>query len=60
MMQRNDGYTIYRALDRLYMERPDAMEDFFDWVAQPAHTQRVTLVFREGKLQAVELSRTSR
>lgn len=47
-------------LERLYEERPEAMQDFFDWIAYPSHTQTVVMRFREGKLQAVELTRTSR
>lgn len=52
--------NLLNALDRLYLERPEAMEDFFEWIVEPSHTQTVTLRFREGKLQAIELTRTSR
>jgi hypothetical protein len=60
MQERSNGYTIYRALDRMYVERPEAMENFLEWILNPSHTQTVTLRFREGKLQTVELTRTSR
>lgn len=53
-------HGVLTALDRLYAERPDAMEDFLDWISAPSHTQTVTLRFRDGKLQTVELTRTSR
>lgn len=53
-------HGLLTALDRLYAERPEAMEDFFEWIMEPSHTQTVTLRFRESKLQTVELTRTSR
>lgn len=60
MVATDDGKGLLYALERMYHERPEAMENFAEWIGEPSHTQTVTLRWREGRLQAVELSRTSR
>lgn len=47
-------------LQRLHEENPTAFESFTTWIANPTHTQSVTLVFHGGRFSFARLETTSK
>lgn len=47
------------SLDRLYRERPAAMEAFFEWINSTPHGS-ITLRFSEGRLYVAERTETAK
>jgi hypothetical protein len=53
-------FHVVADLQRLYEENPIAFSSFASWIAQPSHTQAVTLRFHGGRFQCAMLEITSK